>query len=158
MLDPATARLCVWRLPLEAAFRLFSKLGSLGGSIRERFSRTGRTRPALARPAFSRWLLENDRLRERWPCQWLNVLYFPFSETSPSNTGGICEAPKNSTVPNPKDTKKKHPKGCFFASKNNTKYRYRRETKKSQCNHKLAIEVVTTGGYNVTTDGYRVKT
>jgi hypothetical protein len=30
MLDPATARLCVWRLPLEAAFRLFSKLGSLG--------------------------------------------------------------------------------------------------------------------------------
>ena len=83
MLDPATARLCVWRLPLEAAFRLFSKLGSLGGSIRERFSRTGRTRPALARPAFSRWLLENDRLRERWPCQWLNVLYFPFSETSP---------------------------------------------------------------------------
>ena len=50
MLDPATARLCVWRLPLEAAFRLFSKLGSLGGSIRERFSRTGRTRPALARP------------------------------------------------------------------------------------------------------------
>ena len=84
MLDPATARLCVWRLPLEAAFRLFSKLGSLGGSIRERFSRTGRTRPALARPAFSRWLLENDRLRERWPCQWLNVLYFPFSETSPT--------------------------------------------------------------------------
>ena len=83
MLDPATARLCVWRLPLEAAFRLFSKLGSLGGSIRERFSRTGRTKPALARPAFSRWLLENDRLRERWPCQWLNVLYFPFSETSP---------------------------------------------------------------------------
>ena len=96
MLDPATARLCVWRLPLEAAFRLFSKLGSLGGSIRERFSRTGRTRPALARPAFSRWLLENDRLRERWPCQWLNVLYFPFSETSPircvligSNTNGL---------------------------------------------------------------------
>ena len=86
MLDPATARLCVWRLPLEAAFRLFSKLGSLGGSIRERFSRTGRTRPALARPAFSRWLLENDRLRERWPCQWLNVLYFPFSETSPSRS------------------------------------------------------------------------
>lgn len=86
MLDPATARLCVWRLPLEAAFRLFSKLGSLGGSIRERFSRTGRTRPALARPAFSRWLLENDRLRERWPCQWLNVLYFPFSETSPIST------------------------------------------------------------------------
>ena len=86
MLDPATARLCVWRLPLEAAFRLFSKLGSLGGSIRERFSRTGRTRPALARPAFSRWLLENDRLRERWPCQWLNVLYFPFSETSPITT------------------------------------------------------------------------
>ena len=31
--------------------------------------------------------------------------------------GGICEAPKNSTVPNPKDTKKKHPKGCFFASR-----------------------------------------
>jgi len=88
MLDPATARLCVWRLPLEAAFRLFSKLGSLGGSIRERFSRTGRTRPALARPAFSRWLLENDRLRERWPCQWLNVLYFPFSETSPSRARG----------------------------------------------------------------------
>ena len=87
MLDPATARLCVWRLPLEAAFRLFSKLGSLGGSIRERFSRTGRTRPALARPAFSRWLLENDRLRERWPCQWLNVLYFPFSETSPHFRG-----------------------------------------------------------------------
>ena len=83
MLDPATARLCVCSLPLDAAFRLFSKLGSLGGSIRERFSRTGRTRPALARPAFSRWLLENDRLRERWPCQWLNVLYFPFSETSP---------------------------------------------------------------------------
>ena len=52
----------------------------------ERFSRTGRTRPALARPAFSRWLLENDRLREQWPCQWLNVLYFPFSETSPSKT------------------------------------------------------------------------
>lgn len=90
MLDPATARLCVWRLPLEAAFRLFSKLGSLGGSIRERFSRTGRTRPALARPAFSRWLLENDRLRERWPCQWLNVLYFPFSETSPHGTGHRC--------------------------------------------------------------------
>ena len=37
MLDPATARLCVWRLPLEAAFRLFSKLGSLGGSIRAVF-------------------------------------------------------------------------------------------------------------------------
>lgn len=54
MLDPATARLCVWRLPLEAAFRLFSKLGSLGGSIRERFSRTGRTRPALARPVVFR--------------------------------------------------------------------------------------------------------
>ena len=89
MLDPATARLCVWRLPLEAAFRLFSKLGSLGGSIRERFSRTGRTRPALARPAFSRWLLENDRLRERWPCQWLNVLYFPFSETSPRRWKGV---------------------------------------------------------------------
>ena len=89
MLDPATARLCVWRLPLEAAFRLFSKLGSLGGSIRERFSRTGRTRPALARPAFSRWLLENDRLRERWPCQWLNVLYFPFSETSPITDNGL---------------------------------------------------------------------
>ena len=94
MLDPATARLCVWRLPLEAAFRLFSKLGSLGGSIRERFSRTGRTRPALARPAFSRWLLENDRLRERWPCQWLNVLYFPFSETSPkSKTWGFAPNP-----------------------------------------------------------------
>ena len=93
MLDPATARLCVWRLPLEAAFRLFSKLGSLGGSIRERFSRTGRTRPALARPAFSRWLLENDRLRERWPCQWLNVLYFPFSETSPSCNLGLCPKP-----------------------------------------------------------------
>ena len=77
--------------------------------------------------------------------------------TPSSNTGGICEAPKNSTVPNPKDTKKKHPKGCFLRQ-NNTKYRYRRETKKSQCNHKLAIEVVTTGGYNVTTDGYRVKT
>ena len=90
MLDPATARLCVWRLPLEAAFRLFSKLGSLGGSIRERFSRTGRTRPALARPAFSRWLLENDRLRERWPCQWLNVLYFPFSETSPLLGGWVA--------------------------------------------------------------------
>ena len=41
MLDPATARLCVWRLPLEAAFRLFSKLGSLGGSIRERFFENG---------------------------------------------------------------------------------------------------------------------
>ena len=92
MLDPATARLCVWRLPLEAAFRLFSKLGSLGGSIRERFSRTGRTRPALARPAFSRWLLENDRLRERWPCQWLNVLYFPFSETSPSRGVDVPKA------------------------------------------------------------------
>ena len=92
MLDPATARLCVWRLPLEAAFRLFSKLGSLGGSIRERFSRTGRTRPALARPAFSRWLLENDRLRERWPCQWLNVLYFPFSETSPLRPF-LCQTP-----------------------------------------------------------------
>ena len=91
MLDPATARLCVWRLPLEAAFRLFSKLGSLGGSIRERFSRTGRTRPALARPAFSRWLLENDRLRERWPCQWLNVLYFPFSETSPTLRPFLCQ-------------------------------------------------------------------
>ena len=100
MLDPATARLCVWRLPLEAAFRLFSKLGSLGGSIRERFSRTGRTRPALARPAFSRWLLENDRLRERWPCQWLNVLYFPFSETSPT-TPLLCKGRSNS---------KKHPK------------------------------------------------
>ena len=93
MLDPATARLCVWRLPLEAAFRLFSKLGSLGGSIRERFSRTGRTRPALARPAFSRWLLENDRLRERWPCQWLNVLYFPFSETSPDTPLVSCRYP-----------------------------------------------------------------
>ena len=92
MLDPATARLCVWRLPLEAAFRLFSKLGSLGGSIRERFSRTGRTRPALARPAFSRWL-ENDRLRERWPCQWLNVLYFPFSETSPNCPWGSGASP-----------------------------------------------------------------
>ena len=96
MLDPATARLCVWRLPLEAAFRLFSKLGSLGGSIRERFSRTGRTRPALARPAFSRWLLENDRLRERWPCQWLNVLYFPFSETSPSTP--LLRAPPRGLV------------------------------------------------------------
>ena len=95
MLDPATARLCVWRLPLEAAFRLFSKLGSLGGSIRERFSRTGRTRPALARPAFSRWLLENDRLRERWPCQWLNVLYFPFSETSPCQHRGRCPHPRS---------------------------------------------------------------
>ena len=94
MLDPATARLCVWRLPLEAAFRLFSKLGSLGGSIRERFSRTGRARPALARPAFSRWLLENDRLRERWPCQWLNVLYFPFSETSPCR---CCDGVRLST-------------------------------------------------------------
>ena len=68
----------------------------------ERFSRTGRTRPALARPAFSRWLLENDRLRERWPCQWLNVLYFPFSETSPtrrgSSSGGgqICQ---NAEIP-----------------------------------------------------------
>ena len=95
MLDPATARLCVWRLPLEAAFRLFSKLGSLGGSIRERFSRTGRTRPALARPAFSRWLLENDRLRERWPCQWLNVLYFPFSETSPFGRFKTKLSPEN---------------------------------------------------------------
>ena len=97
MLDPATARLCVWRLPLEAAFRLFSKLGSLGGSIRERFSRTGRTRPALARPAFSRWLLENDRLRERWPCQWLNVLYFPFSEMSPF-TSNVSSRPRAASV------------------------------------------------------------
>jgi hypothetical protein len=50
MLDPATARLCVWRLPLEAAFRLFSKLGSLGGSIRAVFREQDGTRPALARP------------------------------------------------------------------------------------------------------------
>ena len=83
MLDPATARLCVWRLPLEAAFSAVLETRQSRRPIRERFSRTGRTRPALARPAFSRWLLENDRLRERWPCQWLNVLYFPFSETSP---------------------------------------------------------------------------
>ena len=102
MLDPATARLCVWRLPLEAAFRLFSKLGSLGGSIRERFSRTGRTRPALARPAFSRWLLENDRLRERWPCQWLNVLYFPFSETSPASATAL-ELKPIKKKPNPQN-------------------------------------------------------
>ena len=61
----------------------------------ERFSRTGRTRPALARPAFSRWLLENDRLRERWPCQWLNVLYFPFSETSPFGRFKTKLSPEN---------------------------------------------------------------
>ena len=109
MLDPATARLCVWRLPLEAAFRLFSKLGSLGGSIRERFSRTGRTRPALARPAFSRWLLENDRLRERWPCQWLNVLYFPFSETSPLSTWKrcLCRSGRNcASLPSPEKSRR----------------------------------------------------
>nr|WP_264786497.1 MobC family plasmid mobilization relaxosome protein [Aeromonas caviae] len=46
----------------------------------------------MARPAFSRWLLENDRLRERWPCQWLNVLYFPFSETSPGKLPSISPA------------------------------------------------------------------
>jgi len=41
MLAPETARLCAWRLLLEAAFRLFSKLGCLDGSIRERFLRMG---------------------------------------------------------------------------------------------------------------------
>ena len=158
MLDPATARLCVWRLPLEAAFRLFSKLGSLGGSIRERFSRTGRTRPALARPAFSRWLLENDRLRERWPCQWLNVLYFPFSETSPSsNTGESAKHQKIAPYRIQRHQKKSIRKGAFLRQKQH-KIQIQKRNKKSQCNHKLAIEVVTTGGYNVTTDGYRVKT
>ena len=77
--------------------------------------------------------------------------------TPPSSNTGESATPKNSTVPNQK-TPKKASERVLFASKNNTKYRYRRETKKSQCNHKLAIEVVTTGGYNVTTDGYRVKT
>jgi hypothetical protein len=41
MLAPETARLCAWRLLLEAAFRLFSKLGCLDASIRERFLRMG---------------------------------------------------------------------------------------------------------------------
>ena len=123
MLDPATARLCVWRLPLEAAFRLFSKLGSLGGSIRERFSRTGRTRPALARPAFSRWLLENDRLRERWPCQWLNVLYFPFSETSPflcQHLGALPQTPASLAAPQGQAVKTQPPDPvakCWVGSK-----------------------------------------
>ena len=46
----------------------------------------GRTRPALARPAFSRRLLENDRLRAKRQCQRLNVRYFPNSETTPNCT------------------------------------------------------------------------
>ena len=76
--------------------------------------------------------------------------------TPSSNTGESAKHQKIAPY-RIKRHQKKHPKGCFFAS-NNTKYRYRREKQKSQCNHKLAIEVVTTGGYNVTTDGYRVKT
>ena len=73
-----------------------------------------------------------------------------------SNTGESAEAPKNSTVPNPKDTKKSIRKGAFL--RQTTQNTDTEEKQKSQCNHKLAIEVVTTGGYNVTTDGYRVKT
>jgi hypothetical protein len=83
MLDPATAQLCGWQLPLDGPFRLFSKPGSLGGSTRDRFSRTGQAKSALARHDFSRRLLENDRLREPRPCQRLNVRLFPNSETTP---------------------------------------------------------------------------
>ena len=68
---------------------------------------------------------------------------------------------KNSTVPNHKkiDTKKKKAsERVLFCVKKQHKIQIQKRNKKSQCNHKLAIEVVTTGGYNVTTDGYRVKT
>ena len=33
-------------------------------------------------------------MRERWPCQWLNVLYFPFSETSPKRAD-VLNLPSN---------------------------------------------------------------
>lgn len=37
MRDPVAARFGAWWLPLKATFSLFSKLGSRGDSIRERF-------------------------------------------------------------------------------------------------------------------------
>jgi hypothetical protein len=46
---------------MESALRLFSKLGCLNGLIRERLSRTRQARLALAQPAFSRLLHENNR-------------------------------------------------------------------------------------------------
>ena len=57
-----------------------------------------------------------------------------------------------------KTPKKSIRKGAFLRQKTTQNTDTEEKQKKSQCNHKLAIEVVTTGGYNVTTDGYRVKT
>ena len=55
-------------------------------------------------------------------------------------------------------TKKKSLKRCFFV-KNHTKYRYRRrKKKKSQWNHKLALDDVTNNGNNVANIGNIGKT
>jgi hypothetical protein len=75
MIDPEAA--------LEATLWAFSKLGSLGGSLREWFSRMRQTKPALTRPAFSWRLLVNDRFQEKDHQNLLNVLYFPNSEATP---------------------------------------------------------------------------
>ena len=71
-------------------------------------------------------------------------------------TRGIC-APKIAPYRIQKTPKKSIRKGAFLRQKT-TQNTDTEEKQKSQCNHKLVIEVVTTGGYNVTTDGYRVKT
>ena len=47
---------------------------------------------------------------------------------------------------------------CFFPLKNHTKYRYRRRIKKSQWNHKLALDDVTNNGNNVANIGNIGKT
>ena len=55
-------------------------------------------------------------------------------------------------------TKKKASEKVLFSSKNHTKYRYRRRKKKSQWNHKLALDDVTNNGNNVANIGNIGKT
>jgi len=78
MPHPVTAQLCVgWLLP-DAVLWYFSKLGFGDTPLRERFSRITRARPALARAAFSRSPLENERLRARPPANGLTCDFFRF--------------------------------------------------------------------------------
>ena len=66
--------------------------------------------------------------------------------------GGICEAPKNSTVPNLKDKKKKHPKGCFLHQ--TTQNTDTEEKQKSQWNQKTALTDVISTDYTVISTDY----
>ena len=92
MLDPATARLCVWRLPLEAAFRLFSKLGSLGGSIRSGFRERDGQGQHWRGPHSHGGFLKMIVCESGGHANGLTY-YFPFSETSPTTRppGGLSK-------------------------------------------------------------------